>query len=500
MPAFVSLQRTSAMAKSRKRTKQDEEEEWNEEVWTEEVPKVKLQKKKAAVTSDWQEEAWMEETPAPKKTTKVTKPAKKVPKVTAPKPEELEAGTVVLYWDGWRGVVRDAFVPLDEFWITDEESGDVVRNDDGDIHPFKSAELQLVAGPPVVGPMPQGSGRGPAGGVLLIGSERHMTRMLSHFGQPDPQQRHNPQMLLALPCTMCDPDNLLSVASEGVVDDVRKLAAELRPDIHVALRAFHLKQAIQQLAPDILRMESFYLLTSVSVPYGWTEIERYTGWDRQWREEACNQIDIGVTSLGLYQIGDVTVEDTARRTLGESLGVCISFPLWDEQVQATLRRQLDVDLPLQFTDANDMRIKVLLLPNDAVVSMQDGILGFSEAPDADYLAAGEAALDAADEEDAEEAAAEPETEAKVQGKTIAEWEAEQSQFADQPKLPPNWLRIKSRSSGEVYFWNIQTQKAQFDMPEHPLPDGWTKQKSKSTGKVYYFHAAKKLSQFDRPKA
>merc|ERR1712187_119598 len=63
-------------------------------------------------------------------------------------------------------------------------------------------------------------------------------------------------------------------------------------------------------------------------------------------------------------------------------------------------------------------------------------------------------------------------EASVGGKTLAEWEREQSQFADLPKIPPEWLRIRSKSTGEVYFYNKNTRESTFDLPKFPLPPGW----------------------------
>merc|ERR1712137_730449 len=99
----------------------------------------------------------------------------------------------------------------------------------------------------------------------------------------------------------------------------------------------------------------------------------------------------------------------------------------------------------------------------------------------------------------------------IQGKTVNQWTAEQQQFQDLPPLPPGWLRITSRKTSEVYFFNKWTQESTFDFPKPvqtasaqatlasgPLPEGWTEQVSKSTGKSYYFNAAKRKSQFERP--
>lgn len=464
----------------------------------------------------WADEAEADPAPAAKKAKKTKKAEEKLEgqdgaaaETPATDPADLEVGAVVLFWDGYRGVIRDAFVPLDEFWVCDEESGEVVRDDAGDIVHFKSSELQLVVGPPVA--PPRKSNEGPPGGVFILGTEQQMMKILHHFGSPDTNERHQPQLLLALPCTQCHPDTILSLASQGVDADVRKLALAQRPDMNVAIRVFHLKHALQELGGDLLRMEDFYLMSSINIPYSWEEIEAAKGWQKKWRRDVCNQIDVGATARGLAHPGDAAPEDAARRTLGEECGVAVSLVLWDEEVQANIRQRLDiVDLPLKFTDVNDGRITVLLLPSDALVNVEDGILCFTESPGADYLAAeggapeadvsateisppaGGGARRAALPEDP------PPAQMGPQGKTIASWEAEQAQFAHLPKIPPDWVRVISQKTGDVYFFNKKTQEATFERPEMPLPPGWTKQVSKSTGKSYYFHAARRKSQFERP--
>jgi hypothetical protein len=424
------------------------------------------------------------------------------------KPEDLEPGAVVLYWDGWRGVIRDAFAPLDEFFVSEEDSGTVVRDDSGDIVHFKASELELVAGPPIATPQTSDDSWGPPGGVVLIGTEAQMMKMLEHFGSPDLTERHQPQQLLAFPCTMCDPDNILSVASQGVDDDVRSLGGKLRPDIHVALRAFHLKQSFQEIGSDLLRMDGFYVMSAISMPYPWEDIESVKGWWKKWRREVCNQIDVGPIR-GFSEPGDTTPEDTARRVLRLECGIDVSLVLWDPEVQNNLRQKLTVDLPLEFSDVNNGRISVIIIPSDAPVNTKDGILRFKEAANADYLATG--VVENVDDQNAQEedsrtlqstADKKVETrsrqEATAQGKTIAEWEKEQDQFSHLPKLPEGWVRVKSQKTGQVYFFNKKTKQSTFEHPEPPLPEGWTKETSKSTGKTYYFHAKKKKSQFERP--
>jgi len=476
--------------------------------------RAKKAKKKAAVNAfvngdDWEEEEMEEEVPKPlKKKPKVQeevpKPLRKKPKVQT-KAADLVRGTVVHYWDGWRGVIRDRFEDGD-FWVIDEESGAVVRDEEsGDIVHFKASELEFVAGPPIApAPKPGEELGGPPGGVVIIGTEPQMMKMLQLFGVPDSNERRQPQQLLAIPCTMCEADEISSVVSQEI-EDIRQLAKELRPDIEVALRTFHLQQALDEIGADLYRMDGFYIMVAITVPFPWEEIEAATGWWKKWRRDVCNQIDVGPIR-GFAEPEDPTPEDTARRTLQQECGIEMSLVLWDSEVQKNIRRQLDVDLPLQFSDKNDARCSVVVLPSDASATVEDGFLKFREAPNADYLAAagdletGDAAepvqrrVEPVQQMPASSNAKAPE---KPQGKTVAEWIRDQEQFSHLPKVPEGWVRVKSRS-GEIYFFNKLTKESTFEFPETPLPEGWTKEVSKSTGKTYYFHARRRKSQFERP--
>mmetsp|Transcript_21649 Transcript_21649/g.47128 ORF Transcript_21649/g.47128 Transcript_21649/m.47128 type:complete len:1001 (+) Transcript_21649:353-3355(+) len=81
--------------------------------------------------------------------------------------------------------------------------------------------------------------------------------------------------------------------------------------------------------------------------------------------------------------------------------------------------------------------------------------------------------------------------------TIEDWAENQQQFAHLPPLPPNWVRIRSKKSGQIYYVNTRTGHTQFNEPSD-LPVGWTKVVSRSTGRVYYFHALRNVSTFDKP--
>jgi len=476
-------------------------------------------RKSAAPTGeeeDWEEEDevdedllnmdWLDEEPQTKKARKQVRDSEvpdeatgpgtgrreKVPVV--PLPQQLEPGAVVLYWDVWRGVVHDAFEALDSFWVADEESGQVVRDESGEIVAFKSAELQLVAPPPKA---PEGNPYAPVSGVLILGTSLQMMRVLEHFGPPDPAKRTEPQELLAIPCALCDPGSLLRTARDGVNASTTKLAQEQRPDLHVALRVYHLKQAVEQ-CPALLRLEDYFCLAGVTVPFSTSEIK--AGRDKEekrWRKTVANQLDVGVTAYGARDAGtDTPLLEVAQQALGQSCGMCLSDVLWQAAAQSGIRQAMHADeLPLHFADSMGARVYVILLPEDAQIIDEGGILSFHESLNAEYATIGmEAVVDGGTTKDAGGAAATPGNNAEP-GKTVSQWEAEQDKFADQPKLPPGWIRIQSRTTGKVYFYNKETQESSF---EAPLPEGWTQQVSKSTGKTYYFNARKNKSTFVRP--
>lgn len=458
------------------------------------VGKGKTKKKVSKEEEDWgefAEEDWgefdeaepAEEVVKPKKKKKVSK--EQLVETTT-KPEDIEEGALVLYWGSLRGIIRDAFVPLDEFWVCDEVSGETVKDEQGEIVRFKSAELQLVAAPPIAKEMEGVEPLGPTSGVFILGTEEHMMKILAHFGAPDETERSNPQQLLAIPTHMCDPDKLLTICRDGVDDPIIDLAKRLRPDINVALRTFHLKQAIELLSPDLQAIADYYCLGSVQLPYGKDSIDEAGEWEAMWQKDVCNQIDIGVTARDRHLKGE-SPEATAARVLGETTGICIDEGIWSQEAQRGVRRSLSTNMVLKFPDANGASIHVVIIPSDAqIADDEEGILTFSKG-----------AIDYAQRE--KKLAAPLVTAAKKdapnQGKTVSQLEKEQDEFAHLPKLPAGWIRVRSKSSGEVYFFNKETQKSSFELP---LPEGWTKQVSKTTGKTYYFNAKKRQSTFEPP--
>lgn len=82
--------------------------------------------------------------------------------------------------------------------------------------------------------------------------------------------------------------------------------------------------------------------------------------------------------------------------------------------------------------------------------------------------------------------------------TVEDWMNTQDQFSHLPPLPQNWIRIRA-SNGSVYYLHLTTGKSSMDMPQE-LPAGWEKVISRSTGKVYYRNIQLGASQFEPPAA
>lgn len=339
--------------------------------------------------------------------------------------------------------------------------------------------------------------------------------ILQHMGPPNPKERQTPQSVLAVPCSVADPDGLKALCTKGVEQELIGLAQRLRDDIGVSLRVMHMKQVLRSLQGHLAKLQEYFYLVSVHLPFGWSDIKSaQTKAQERDRKDIWNQIDVCVTARAEVDGSFESPVEAARGAMGQFCGIEVSDVLWESKVQARIRTHAGAaELPLKTEDALGAEIFTVVLPEDAVVTKIKGVLCFSEAPGAWYLSA----------------AKKPEELKKVQDKTVREWEAAQNEFGDEPSLPAGWLRIKSRTTGEVYFFNKITQQSQFEMPEVPipkkvekeappraapnrnpapveskkidsLPAGWTQHISKRNGKVYYFHKATNISQYYRPKA
>lgn len=434
----------------------------------------------------------------------------------APLPEELHKGAAVLHSGGVRGVITESYVSLDEFWLSDPASGpgEYVRDADGAAKVFKCQDLELAVAPEPSRRKPNpgaeasaaasaSSGKGLAARVLLIGGEPQMLQILDHFGEPDTSEPKRPsQQVLAIPCSSCECSlrcasfdawrrdicdgttcPLVGVAADGVDEGVITVARRQRPDIPVKLRPFHLKQFVDSHGTELRRLEGFYCLAAVTVPFGQDDIALSDPWEARWKKQVCCQLDVGLSADGSFEVGDDSAEATARRALVESCGVRLSDGLWSEAYQLQVRHKLRADLPYVYSDGL-AKVFVILLPENAAGLPEDGALRFS-SPDAvaPRATAGAAAAPALGQA------------SNWQSRSTKDWEAHQDEFKDLPKLPTDWIRIRSKKNAQIYYWNTKSNKPQFEIP---LPEGWTKQFSKSTGKTYYFNAKKKTSSFDIP--
>jgi hypothetical protein len=104
-----------------------------------------------------------------------------------------------------------------------------------------------------------------------------------------------------------------------------------------------------------------------------------------------------------------------------------------------------------------------------------------------------------------------------EARTAGEWVNDQRQFAHLPPLPDGWIRVRSRSSGEIYYCNVTTGDTTFDEPTKPaevpsdvpllvprgeqsadLAPGWEQMVSRTTGQIYYWNEELDRSQYEKP--
>lgn len=83
--------------------------------------------------------------------------------------------------------------------------------------------------------------------------------------------------------------------------------------------------------------------------------------------------------------------------------------------------------------------------------------------------------------------------------TVMDWVAKQEEFAHLSELPEGWIRVRSKSAGRIYFLNTVTGDTTFE-ENKVLPQGWKEIVSQRTGKPYYWNASLNLSQHQRPTA
>jgi len=81
--------------------------------------------------------------------------------------------------------------------------------------------------------------------------------------------------------------------------------------------------------------------------------------------------------------------------------------------------------------------------------------------------------------------------------TVLDWAVDQAQFADLPPLQQGWIRIKSKTTGRIYYLNTDSGKTTYTAPMD-LPPGWVQMKSRSTGKTYFWNEELQKSQFACP--
>jgi hypothetical protein len=96
------------------------------------------------------------------------------------------------------------------------------------------------------------------------------------------------------------------------------------------------------------------------------------------------------------------------------------------------------------------------------------------------------------------------------GLTIKDWAKDQTQFSHLPQLPDGWMRVRSKTTGGIYYCFIATGETTYEEPkgcgppgteanpDPSLPPGWHKMISRNTGKPYYWNSKLNQTQFDHP--
>ena len=123
--------------------------------------------------------------------------------------------------------------------------------------------------------------------------------------------------------------------------------------------------------------------------------------------------------------------------------------------------------------------------------------------------------------------------AAAQPKTIEEWKSAQGRcFGHLKPLPTNWIRMYSRTTGKMYFYNVDTGQSKVEEPScsqtapsisisqpsasltslvpvtpsrsspsegwKPLPANWSRVRSKTSGKEYFYNNITGESQVEEP--
>lgn len=94
-------------------------------------------------------------------------------------------------------------------------------------------------------------------------------------------------------------------------------------------------------------------------------------------------------------------------------------------------------------------------------------------------------------------------------RSAADWAKDQEQFAHLPKLVDGWIRVRSRTTGAIYYCYVETGETTLNEPTGPppskckgndLPPGWVQTQSRTTGRIYYWNSQLSRSQYERPTA
>lgn len=314
------------------------------------------------------------------------------------------------------------------------------RPDRGDDDGRGAARAKVEEPPAPRPPQPLEDKSESSAGVLLISTQLQALKILYHFGPPDTSKRHPLQQLFAVPCQLCNGNSMAQWVEEVAEKGYWKLVKSLRNDLgETRIRDFMICSAMQKIGPNIQQMEGRYCIVGLAMPFGWEDILEVRDYEplRHWRQEVCNYMDILVTAVGGHHLGEDSLRRTAQRALRDKCRISVADPIWEPEVQHSLRKSLGADIPLTFSDERGVLNSVLVLPEDTpVVTTEDGFLCFGEAPPTPSPAPA----------------------------SFRHSPSEPLQEISRP--PPGWTMWLSQSRGVVYYFNEITRETTFQLPLH----------------------------------
>jgi len=401
--------------------------------------------------------------------------------------QEVEKGMMVEFDGGRKGCVDNLFSALNEFWVRDESTGDLVCSGAStDIRSFRADELiftgEWAADADITEAMDI-----PAE-VYSLMLERHGEDML------DMQEQINVPMRIELAASDNELGRLL--IGPGLPPDV-KLAIELVTNEMQTLLSEYNNRIVEQHVQAAERG-----LSNQETDPAYLQRPKKPSW----------LSDAEAAAMGL----DVSkpVPSQARHLAHSDFGVRVHSddsasqkvdPSSDSVSDVVVAYQLGWEAAMRKSEneTGEERPAIDATPNSDPTSggLQEPV---KDSPDVLQESRSQNKAEASDEngafhvtpEQQEQGSGNPDDSDNVK-RTVLDWATDQDRFAHLPPLQQGWIRVISKSSGKIYYLNTVTGNTTFTEPVD-LPPGWEQVKSRTTGQTYYWNSELQKSQFERP--